>query len=1004
MATFDQLGDVAGSVSNRLRRTASMVPEGSVGKVKKTKARFSGENPFREDQTLRGASGARPELPFQESQVRAQQAEAITNRAAAAGRPLAPDEQAFVANAPGGYPDMIVGDRVPGAKATMMSGEAAQAMSDSRPYGRRMLNANQPDLGLGPTAQRSLSAEMAGTVPTGDVNQTLQDVYGAYAPSAPGKLYDLPNEYLNLPPGELRNRLATSGGENIVDTRGIPYRQESRQGYGYEGSPYQNLDAIPLEDRANLTGNPMDTYLSEYSRQQTGPDAELIARAQDLFDAGSDRVALPFGTRLDYSEGYPEVQAARQGNELTIGTLASGELSRRLRQQNPQAYSVIRDQLAPVANPVQIDFRQATNQGRLMADAQARARSVQLDRAIINQNAAATGADTTNFVIKDVNPDEYYLYGSQKDTQGLLPDEVAGASRTYGYEPSPSLVNVGFSSKQVKPVSLEAGRVGLGIDITNKDPYSRAAVVRQQPSIDALGIARDPRYIPVDPITPIDLELPGVRYAEKSGLQADIVPEQAIAEDQRAAARLRAIANIEQGAVAKYQAAPRETMSPDMQRRADNAYNSIMQSDILDSSAANMQNAMRIANEQTVPQGDVILTQISNQGPGQTLPIKGQRMAFESALQVMKPYERGGAAEQVLRLPVVPTQAPEQLQLSKRLRLAQQVGTPESASIMSDPALGLYKQVAAADPGMMPNEIRRGVQYTMVPEGETGQGYKIRLDNPGMPVLDPETGQRMRWQGQPVETYNPREQAQNKALGMQAQANYETPSNVADPLAQQQAPVEFATRARATRPQIKAEENEQLAQAINEGYVPTVAKDPMSQVIITGDDLAEMRGGLSQLEARQARQHNLVRQMTGMPPAYPDSLAMEQIISGVPTAQRTTELIRNPPAQGGVFTWGPDEYGYGAEAASRFPTSGPPIEIQSGGMLNAFMTQPMEPRMVRPSVRQVPITEPLVYQRPAQVPSQVQPARVEGRPDLDWQRSPSFRFPTNVWQGSGRVV
>jgi hypothetical protein len=196
MATFDQLGDAAGSISNRLRRTASIVPEGTPAKVKKTKARFS-ENPFREDQTLRGAAGARPELPFQESQKRAQQAEAIVNRAAAEGRPLAPDEQAFVDRAPGGYPEFKIGEGQ--GKATMMSGGAAQAMADSRPYSRRMLRADQPDLGLGDVAQKSLAAEMVGTVPTGNVNQTLQDVYGEYASPAQGTIYDLPNEYLNLP-------------------------------------------------------------------------------------------------------------------------------------------------------------------------------------------------------------------------------------------------------------------------------------------------------------------------------------------------------------------------------------------------------------------------------------------------------------------------------------------------------------------------------------------------------------------------------------------------------------------------------------------------------------------------------------------------------------------------------------------------------------------------------------------------------------------------------------
>ena len=1081
MATFDQLGEAAGSISNRLRRTASIVPEGTPAKVKKTKARFS-ENPFREDQTLRGAAGARPELPFQESQKRAQQAEAIVNRAAAEGRPLAPDEQAFVDRAPGGYPEFKIGEGQ--GQATMMSGGAAQAMSDSRPYNRRMLRANQPDLGLGDVAQKSLAAEMAGTVPTGNVNQTLQDVYGEYASPAPGTIYDLPDEYLNLPPGELRNRLATSSGENIVDTRGIPYRQDSKRGYGYQRSPYQDLDAIPIENRATATGNPMDTYLQGFNRERSnfGADPELMYRAQEILDRRGNPVA-PFGSeiRFDDLQNVLTVEPIRQGNELTIGTLGGSELSRRLRQssqmqsiynsptervavtrgrgtgalafnngqvvvvpetniggslvQQPLSYSRGLEELrnAPVANPVQVDFRQASDQGRRLADSTGRVRSAQLDQQIMEANAALTGADTTNFVIKNVNPEEYYLYGSQKDTQGLLPDEVAGASLTYGYQPSESLVNVGFSSKQVKPVNLGAGRVGLGVDITAQDPYSRAAVVRKQPDFEGGSIVRDPRYVPVDPITPIDLELPGVRYAEKSGLQADVTPEMAIAQDRQTAARLRAIADIDQAPARKLtggnipyrgvddQGKPLTYVSPEgrviegwslqspdqpisetslqrlmqdpsVTRRMEVSANNQAMSDIYEGSAANMENAMRIANEQTAPQGNVILTQISNQGSGQSIPIRGQEMPFEEALEIMKPYERGGAAEQVLRLPVVPTVAPEQTQLSKRLRLAQQVGHPDSYSIMSEqaqansrgvvPQGGLFEQIAKVDPDAKLNELRRGVQYTMVPKGETGQAYGIRLDNPGVPVIDPNTGQRMKWQGQPIETFNPLDQA-----------------NPSGP--------EFAVRARATRPQIKQETYQQTADAINEGYVLRGTGDPYDRVLVSGDDLSEMRGGLSRQQMREAQQHNLAREMSGLAPL--DPVEMTNILKRykLNMQDRTVNLIKNPPAQGGVFMRGDDDFGYGSSMAARFPSSGPPIEVQSGGMLDAFMTQPLETRVKMPNIRQVGPDQifaqgPLVYRPAPQVPSQVQPARIEGRADLDWQRSPSFRFPQNVWQGSGR--
>lgn len=1113
MATFDQLGDAAGSISNRLRRTASIVPEGTPVKVKKTKVRFSRQSlQPSEETTLLNADRARPEVPYSEGRARPLPGEPddkaiFANSYIGPQRTISQQEQKVNNQIVDGVNSnnpiiraMALSRRRMGQRSSQMSGAAAQAMADSRPYGRRMLDADQPDLQLGSGAQKAFSQNTGEGFIRGDVNQTLRDVYAGYADPAPGVIYDLPDDLVGLDEAELARRVQISGGQNIVDTRTIPERIEQGtygREYGYQEPIYKDISSGTIEDRALATGNPMDEYLASVTSPGLSYDERTIAYGQMVEDFNrknaeqSIQLVLPekayvphwSKTRnvpLEDGTGtyeLPNVIIPRSAERTVIDNLGPSDLSRRLRQsaqmqpiynsptervavtrgrgtgalafnngqvvvvpetniggslvQQPLSYSRGLEELrnAQVANPVQVDFRQASDQGRRLADSTGRVRGQQLDQQIMAENAALTGADTTNFVIKDVNPDEYYLYGSQADTQGLLPDEVAGASRTYGYQPSESLVKVGFSSKQVKPVELKAGRVGLGVDITAQDPYSRAAVTRSLPGREdlldvltgksALGrreapvrtyrvdpqtadfeaIAQAPfttpgtpdlrtelvhirndRYIPVDPITPIDLELPGVRYAEASGLQPDITPELAIAEDQRAAARLRAIALREQTAVNKYNAAPRDGLSPDMQRRADNAYDAIVQSDILDSSAANMENAMRIANEQTAPQGNVILTQISNQGPGQSIPIRGEEMPFEEALEIMKPYERGGAAEQVLRLPVVPTVAPEQTQLSKRLRLAQQVGTPESVSIMSDPAVGLYKQIAQIDPDVQVNEIRRGVQYTMVPKGETGQAYGIRLDNPGVPVIDPNTGQRMKWQGQPIETFNPLDQA-----------------NPSGP--------EFAIRARATRPQIKQETYQQTADAIDEGYVLRGTGDPYDRVLVFGDDLSEMRGGLSRQQMREARQHNLAREMSGLAPL--DPVEMTNILKryNLNMQDRTVNLIRNPPAQGGVFMWGDDDFGYGSVMAAKFPSSGPPIEVQSGGMLNAFMTQPLEPRMMRPRIRQVDPSEiqgPVVYRPAPQVPSQVQPARIEGRADLDWQRSPSFRFPQNVWQGSGR--
>jgi hypothetical protein len=1128
MATFDQLGDAAGSISNRLRRTASIVPERTPAKVKKTQARFGFQSTQPSEYTvLANADRARPEVPYSEGRARPLPGEP-DNKAIFANSYIGP--QRSISRQEQTVNDLIVDGvnsnnpitqaralarRGAGQRSSQMSGSAAQAMADSRPYGRRMLNADQPDLQLGSGAQKAFSQNTGEGFIEGDVNQTLRDVYAGYADPAPGVIYDLPDDLVGLDEAELARRVQISAHQNVVDTlpieidhNGRPAKTfvdekgvESFRPYESDQPIYKDISSGTIQDRALATGNPMDEYLASVTSPGLSYDERTIAYGQMVEDfnrrnAGqSTRLVLPENAYVPHwgktrnvplEDGtgtyeLPNVIIPRSAERTVIDNLGPSDLSRRLRQsaqmqpiynsptervavtrgrgtgalafdngqvivvpetniggslvQQPLSYSRGLEELrnAPVANPVQVDFRQASDQGRRLADSTGRVRTAQLDQQIMAENAALTGADTTNFVIKDVNPEEYYLYGSQKDTQGLLPDEVAGASLTYGYQPSESLVNVGFSSKQVKPVNLGAGRVGLGVDITAQDPYSRAAVVRKQPDFEGGSIVRDPRYVPVDPITPIDLELPGVRYAEKSGLQADVTPEMAIAQDRQTAARLRAIADIEQAPARKLtggnipyqgvddqgkpltyvspegrviegwsQQSPNQPISeislqrlmqdPSVTRRMEISANNQAMADIYESSAANMENAMRIANEQTAPQGNVILTQISNQGPGQSIPIRGQEMPFEEALEIMKPYERGGAAEQVLRLPVVPTVAPEQTQLSKRLRLAQQVGHPDSYSIMSEqaqansrgvvPQGGLFEQIAKVDPDAKLDEIRRGVQYTMVPKGETGQAYDIRLDNPGVPVINPDTGRRMIWQKQPIETFNPLDQA-----------------NPSGP--------EFAVRARATRPQIKQETYQQTADAINEGYVLRGTGDPYDRVLVSGDDLSEMRGGLSRQEMRQAQQHNLAREMSGLAPL--DPVEMTNILKkhNLNMQDRTVNLIKNPPAQGGVFMWGDDDFGYGSSMAARFPSSGPPIEVQSGGMLDAFMTPPLEPRMMHPRIRQVDPSGiqaqgPLVYRPAPQVPSQVQPARIEGRADLDWQRSPSFRFPQNVWQGSGR--
>jgi hypothetical protein len=1065
-----QIGKAAEDVASRLRRSTSVVPDGTVGKVKgKTRARFSTEPA--EETVLGSADIARPEVPYQESYARSQRADALR----AKDTPLSPQEQAKLANAPGSYPDMRLGNA--GSKGSYMSGAAAQAMSDSRPFGRRMLNADQPDIGLGEVAQRSVAAERPGYKEVGNVSQTLDDVYGAYSPDTPGKIYDLPNEYIGLDPDRLSERLRTSGGQSIIDTR----QPSQRLGYGATGSPYQDISARTLEDMSQATGNPMDEYLSSIQKSELPYDERTAnygfqlqdARDRYLYNRTPEGAArLPEGyqqtSRFSIPEsGYvpdwqktreldvggqiveiPNVIIPRPAQDTVIDTLGGSELARRLRSQNPQAYSVLQDRLDPIAQPQQVDFRQVANPLRRQADIEARGRGTQLDSAIMAENAGQP-----NYLVRDVDPNnEFYLYGSQKDTQGNLPAQVADGSLTYGYQPSESLVKVGFNSRPIDPVNLPAGRVGLGVDITAQDPYSRAAVRRTQPSVDQYGIVRDTRNVPVDPITPIDLQLPGVRFAEAKGLQADITPEMAIYQDQQAATRLRAIADLEQAAVDKYMGVPREGISPDMQRRADNSYNSIMQAEAYAASAADMENAMKLVNAQTVPQPNVGLQSFDRQlpmvvpgeaieglpgtiqlpqgraltsrtgvlpgtyrpgtdpmlpgsyqpeaAPGLSLSPDYVEMPFQQAHDFMFAANRAGAAQPVMRMPVVPTVAPEQTRLAERLRAPQVVGAPDSTSIFTDDNSAIAKALKGAHPGLQNNQLLRGVEYRNVPKGDTGQAYDVQFENYGSPIVD-KTGNRMTWDESRVMTYNPREQFQNQATNVEALGNRPVTEVVRDPLGQQSNP-EFGTRARATRPQVKTEEREQFRQAIQEGYVPTIAKNPMDQVILNGDDLADIRGGLSAAEAKAAMQHNRVRELMGLRPEYPDSLAMEQAVTRVPMADRSVELIRNPPAQGGVFTWGADDYGYGAQAASQFPTSGPPIQIQSGGMLNAFMTEPMPARTVRPTIRQVQPTQQIYYQRPAMEPSQEQPARYPGRADLDWQTSPSFRFPVNTWQGTQR--
>jgi hypothetical protein len=991
------------------------------------------------------------------------------------GLALTPQEETFLATVPGNYPDFRIGPPMKGGSRMFGSAAQEMAESipygrrmanepllDLGPVAQRSLAVERP--GAKPIGNVTDLLEDIYTTYRSPEFQGISDIANEFV-FVPR--HELANRIrtsggtniVNTAPIETVTRSGRAQVIRQISPGDIAAGRSNE--YGYNLSPYQDISARPWEDRSFISGLEQDDYLkaadslddaSYQSRVEqyrnlaldglrkqaqfeptpglpfTAADIGIPAlttrggvlpstvRDQPVISSIEGYSVIPEQTPttgltltpgrtayrqvlperayinprmpwLDEEQTIPNVIIPRSAERTIVGSLSAPALAQRLRNQNPEAYRLVKTRMDPVGNPEQVDFRQLADQNRLEANQAARLRGYQLDQELALQNAQASGANTANFIIRDTNPKEFYLYGSQAEDVGNLPDEMMGATRTYAYAPSESLVNVSFDSRPVKPVTLPANRIGLGVPIEADTPYSRAAVRRITPFFDTQGLVLDRRYVSVDPISPPDLETGGAYFAQGKGLLGDQIPETAIAQDQMAANRFRAIAQLQRG---------------------DRAETALQLADAYQRSATDMGNAMDIVNQNTVPSPTVRLTQVLNQGtPEQAIPIRDVEMPFNEALAIMRPYREQGVAQSKLRLPVVPTQTLEGTRLERQLKLPQLAGTPESVSILSDETQPIYKKIAQVDPGIAENQLRRGVQYRIMPD----QRGTIELIDPGQPVLDTQ-GQRMRWQGQPIDTYNPRQVAQTQTnVAAKIRNNYET-TDVADPLAQQQgpasieqmAPVEQVREIRASRGQRRDEELLQRRAAIAEGYTPVPTKDPYDTVILNPQDLADIRGGLSRAEALAARQHNFARTQLGLPPLNPGDITNQAIMSQVPVAERTRSLIQNPPTSGGVFQFGSDEAGYVPALALRLSDSNTPLVLQGKGMINPAMLEPLpQTRMMSPTIRQInpnQITSPLARTIPSFDPPAPIPARIPDRPDLAWQSSPSFRFPANVWRGT----
>lgn len=954
------------------------------------------------------------EVPFGESQVRTKQGDRASARLRQ-GQTITPEEQRYIAESPQGYADYVMGS---GPVTDVMTGQAAEEMAAARPFGRRMQLADQPeDLGLYAPARRAMAVQRGELEGIRSPVETTLDVY---------KLAREGRDIRDIPTGN-----TSVFAREAIDTR-LPVDRAKAGAYGYDESPYQDLQARTIEDRSDVTGNLLDEYMGNRVSKELGYQdridlydniaqgaiarkigfqptpglpftdpaaAEMgrqtlitrggrlpgLAATQPIAPAGSysvlpDQAATGGLTlspgRSSYRfvlpedatyQGTPEagldLMIPRSVSNTTVGTVSGQQIAARLRRDNPEAYAALRGRLGPVANPAQVDFSIESNRLRQQTDALARLREQDLQHQAVMANPNVT----TGFRVTDSNPDEFYLFGTQKDTAPGLPWEVANRSLDHSEVPSQSLVRFGLDSRPAEPIRINRGQVGLGVPIERNDLNPRAGVVQTQPSVDHMGLKRNPRIIPLDPISPADQALPGMFYAKKVGLRADVTPDVAIAEDRHLANFYEVAANREQAAVDHYLRGDRQ-LSPDMQRRADSAYNNMMMANAYGSSASNMQNAVDLADAATVPSDLVGVTRLGATGlpmnappldervmaltsrsgvlPGMWRPnvdapplpgigqpqqVGGLSLSPGAAQPVMMPFEQAAAymdaakeasrSRPILQMPVVAPVAEPVSFTSSRLRNAQvptNFGDPQSTSIVTADNGMLYKQLRQADPNLQPDEIRRGVQYVMEPVGDTGSDHVLKLTNSGAPVLDA-SGNRMIWDGRPIETYNP------------------VLTGTDD--------VRLGVRPTPNRAVLKEQNLEQAEAALEEGYTPRgTGYGPADQIPIGGRSLQAMRQGLSADEMRQATAHNRLRQMQGLPEIEVSDLIRGQRRGEYSLSELGMDMVKNPTPGGGIMIFGdPRTVDLGRYS---IPRSGVPITVMAPGtgMYNSAMGQIPKPR------------------------------------------------------------
>jgi hypothetical protein len=880
-------------------------------------------------QTLPIEKDLGPEVGYQENWSRANINQAARQKISN-NEPMTDAEARSLKQAPVYGPDVLIGpdDPLPSYVRSRPKYSVTSGVDVIR-----TLRADQPEMDIGGLGQNWVVQNEA-LEPIGKSGRLAEDIYDAalfHKPSGSRAyeptVYDIPlsSNQLKATGGDKTYILGEigrqGGGEMFVNT-GRPERRNAILGdYGYATNEYydqdlgkvqayadpnqiyQDLSARPVQDRSVATGHYMDTNQG-LGQTIEGPDYKT--RKADLlweYSQGKNP-PLPRGGYFYETKFGPGVYLPREVDQSTVGTLGSTDLGRRLRAQGDFMGDVATGLGIREENPVQLDYSNLRSQAISEADAAARARGANLDAALIN-NRAVVNPIVSDIPMQGGKPyGEFYLYGSDTPKPGVMPEGMQGASAKTDTLLDPALYQGSpYNSRPMSQIELRAGKTGVGVPIDRSTPFNRAFI-----KVPEMG------YVPVDPLTPLDYDNPAFfNYGQAKGIDpSGLPPEEIQATASREANRYIALADRE--------------YARGMKDRGDR-YMEL--AGLKANQATTIEGAMDVITSQSVPQETANMSTVYNPGTSMQRQIVQKGMPFRDVVERVQSFR--DQPQPTLNIPRVPrpsaTINDDQLGFDDLMKQGGVYGEPDEVTILSDQNTNLYKQIAERDPQATVNQLRRGVQVELRPDPITGKVTEIVRD-PGVPVIDPITQAPMAWQGEPIYTYNPR-----------------TVGN---------AEVSRGVRVIPSRGSVRREELNQLAEAIGEGYVPGKMNDPTSWVPITGEELSDMRRGLSGADMRAAVQHNRVRELVGMPQANPVALRDMQVMSGVPMADRSVDLIRNPPVQGGVFQMGPTNLDSVAMMSRDIPTSGGALQLSPGGMIPSVVTEIPQAQRVVPSVRQVP--------------------------------------------------